>query len=223
MIERARLSASARNVRYVKAFGAETGLPAGSVDIVTCLRVPSDGAIRGSRRSRADPAARRGVCCLRLRRAAGGPSPGRRRVCSALRDETLCADHDSVSRRRAETWPKDRHLARIGESGHFRFVRELVCHGMDGTDAKRVIGFAESVGGPAAVERQTSRSCRDGSFIFRPATSGTIAIMAHSIYWVSEALHHSTRGESSYGFAYAPQVIQGLRNVRDLQRMIGTR
>ncbi len=51
----------------------------------------------------------------------------------------------------AATWPKERHLARIGASGHFRFVREVVCHGSDRTDAARVIGLAESVGGPAAL------------------------------------------------------------------------
>ncbi len=48
----------------------------------------------------------------------------------------------------AAYWPKSGHEARIRESGHFRYVREVTCHGSGPTDSERVIGLAESVGGP---------------------------------------------------------------------------
>lgn len=49
------------------------------------------------------------------------------------------------------TWPKERHLERIRDSGGFRFAREIVCHGFDEADAARIVGLAESVGGPRAL------------------------------------------------------------------------
>jgi hypothetical protein len=51
----------------------------------------------------------------------------------------------------AATWPKARHLEQIRASGHFRAARELLCHGWDEVDAARVLGLAESIGGPRAI------------------------------------------------------------------------
>jgi SAM-dependent methyltransferase len=48
----------------------------------------------------------------------------------------------------ATTWPKHRHLEEIRASGRFRQARELVAHGWWDTDAERLIGLAESIGGP---------------------------------------------------------------------------
>src|SRR5687768_16243583 len=51
----------------------------------------------------------------------------------------------------AATWPKERHLEQIRESGRFRHAREIVCHGLDEADAARVVGMAETMGGPRAL------------------------------------------------------------------------
>ena len=41
---------------------------------------------------------------------------------------------------------KDMHLDRIRESGHFRFVREVVLHSQERGSAERVVGMALSLG-----------------------------------------------------------------------------
>jgi SAM-dependent methyltransferase len=51
----------------------------------------------------------------------------------------------------AESWPQETHLDRIRASGRFRFAREMVCHGFDEADADRIIGLAESLGGPRSL------------------------------------------------------------------------
>ena len=51
----------------------------------------------------------------------------------------------------AASWPKDGHLDQIRASGAFRQAREIVAHGWWETDAQRMIGLAESIGGPRAI------------------------------------------------------------------------
>jgi hypothetical protein len=51
----------------------------------------------------------------------------------------------------AAAWPKDQHLEQIGTSGRFRYRRELVAHAWFETDAERLIGLAESIGGPREI------------------------------------------------------------------------
>jgi hypothetical protein len=41
---------------------------------------------------------------------------------------------------------KDMHLERMRESGHFRFVREVVLHSRERGSAERVVGMALSLG-----------------------------------------------------------------------------
>jgi SAM-dependent methyltransferase len=41
---------------------------------------------------------------------------------------------------------KDMHLDRIRESGHFRFVREVVLHSRERGSAERIVGMALSLG-----------------------------------------------------------------------------
>jgi SAM-dependent methyltransferase len=51
----------------------------------------------------------------------------------------------------ATMWPKERHVEQIRRSGRFRHARELVAHGWWETDAERIVGLAESLGGPRAI------------------------------------------------------------------------
>jgi len=41
---------------------------------------------------------------------------------------------------------KDMHLGRMRESGHFRFVREIVLHSRERGSAERIVGMALSLG-----------------------------------------------------------------------------
>jgi len=148
MVERAREVTDAPNVRYVNAFGAETGLAEGAADIVTCAQAfhwmePAPVLAEAARILR-----RGGVFA-----AYDYDVPP---IVEPEVDAAFEEHHQArgAARRRlgieagAARWWKDRHLERIRESGHFRFAREAVCHGWDGADAARMVGLAESIGGP---------------------------------------------------------------------------
>jgi hypothetical protein len=54
-------------------------------------------------------------------------------------------------------FPKDQHLERIRESGHFRYARELVLHSRERGSAERIVGMALSLG-PLTVLLQEGMS-----------------------------------------------------------------
>jgi SAM-dependent methyltransferase len=54
--------------------------------------------------------------------------------------------------RGGDRWLKSKHLERMRDSGHFRFCREILLHSVEDGTADRVVGFAYSLGLPAAVD-----------------------------------------------------------------------
>src|SRR6266536_4046561 len=144
MLEQARTATEQPNVRYVEAFGAETGLPDGRADLVTSWQ-----AFHWME-----------------------PQPVLAEAARILRDGGVFAacDYDVPAfvepeidaafavhfqaRREARkrlsipagggSWPKERHLEQIRTSGRFRYARELVAHGWWETDAERMVGVAET-------------------------------------------------------------------------------
>lgn len=151
MVEQARLATQAPNVHYVEAFAANTALGEGSADLVTCAQAfhwmePAPVLAEAGRILR-----RGGVFA-----AYDYDVPP---VIHPEVDEAFGAHFAArqLARQRLElhpgaaTWPKESHLERIRDSGQFRFVRELVCHGFDRADAARIMGLAQSVGGPRTL------------------------------------------------------------------------
>jgi hypothetical protein len=53
--------------------------------------------------------------------------------------------------RGADRWAKHEHLERMRASGRFRHCREVVLHSAEDGNAERVVGFAYSLGLPAAT------------------------------------------------------------------------
>jgi SAM-dependent methyltransferase len=151
MIERARASTGQPNVHYVEAYAAETGLPSGQADLVTswqafhwmepqpvlgeAARLLRDGGVFAACDYDVPPFVEPQV------------------------DEAFAAHFQArrEARRRlsipagGSSWPKDRHLDEIQASGRFRYARELVAHGWWETDAARLVGLAESIGGPREI------------------------------------------------------------------------
>ena len=157
MLAQARAATAAPNVRYVEAFAAETGLGGGGADVVTCSQAfhwmePVPVLAEAARLLRrggvfaaydydvpplveptVDTAFSAQLAARRAARDAAGLPPGGTR------------------------WPKERHLERIRGSGRFRSARELVCHAFDETSAERVVGLAESIGGPRGLFGNAAR------------------------------------------------------------------
>jgi SAM-dependent methyltransferase len=151
MIERARAATDQPNVRYVEAYAAKTGLPAGRTDLVTAWQAfhwmePQSVLAEAAK----------------LLRDGGVFAACDYDVPPFVEPEVDAAFAKLMQARRearqrlalpagATSWPKDRHLEEIRASGRFRYARELVAHGWWETDAERMIGLAESIGGPRAI------------------------------------------------------------------------
>jgi SAM-dependent methyltransferase len=151
MVAQARAATQAENVRYVEALAADTGLAGDSADVVTCAQsfhwmepAPTlDEAARLLRRGGVFAAYDYDV-----------PPVVHRAVDEAFAAH-FAARHAARERLGLEagsaTWPKAGHLEQIRASGRFRFAQELVCHGWAEVDAARLLGLAESLGGPRAI------------------------------------------------------------------------
>lgn len=151
MLARARSSTREPNVRYFEAFASETGVAEGAADLVTSFQAfhwmePQPVLAEAARILRAG-----GVFA-----ACDYDVPA---FVEPEVDDAFAAHFQSrrAARERlglhagARTWPKERHVDEIRKSGRFRYARELVAHGWWETDADRMIGLAESLGGPREI------------------------------------------------------------------------
>ena len=151
MIERARAATEQSNVRYVEAYAAETGLPGGQAELVTAWQAfhwmePQPVLAEAARLLRDG-----GVFAACDYDVPPFVEPEVDAAFAALMQARRDARQRLSIPAGATNWPKDRHLEQIRASGRFRYSRELVAHGWRETDAERVIGLAESIGGHQAL------------------------------------------------------------------------
>jgi SAM-dependent methyltransferase len=151
MVEQARAATEQTNVRYVEAYAAETRLPAAEADIV--------GAYQAFHWMEPRPVLAEAARLLRE----GGVfaacdydvppvvEPEVDAAFAALFDARHEARERLGLRAGASSWPKAKHLDQIRASGRFRYAREVLAHGWWETDARRLIGLAESIGGPREI------------------------------------------------------------------------
>jgi SAM-dependent methyltransferase len=151
MLERARAATTTLNARYVEAYAADTTLPADAADIVTSFQAfhwmePQPVLAEAAR----------------ILRSGGVFAACDYDVPPVVQPEVDEAFRFHFQARRearerlgisagAATWPKERHVEEIRASGRFRYARELVAHGWWETDAERLSGLAESLGGPRQI------------------------------------------------------------------------
>ena len=142
MRARAAAVTTAPNVRHVEGWSFATGVPDGSADVVTC----SQSFHWMEPGPTLDEAAR-------ILRVGGVFAVYDYEVPPFVHPEVDAAFDEYLRRRREARASsgippadKTRHLERIEASGHFRFARRLLLHGSDDVDAKRVVGYALSIG-----------------------------------------------------------------------------
>jgi ubiquinone/menaquinone biosynthesis C-methylase UbiE len=142
MRQRAEEATSAGNVRFVRAFAQETGLPDGAADIVTCSQ-----SFHWM-----EPVATLAEVARILR--PGGVfaaydydwPPVVHPAVEAAFEELVRQVGMRRARKGQARHTKDLHLDRMRESGHFRFVREVVLHSRERGNAERIVGMALSLG-----------------------------------------------------------------------------
>jgi SAM-dependent methyltransferase len=142
MRHRAEAVTDAANVRYVRGWSFDTGLPDGSADVVTCSQSfhwmePVPTLAEAARILR--PGGVLAVYDYEL-------PPFVHPDVDAVFEEYLRLRREARDRHGIPPADKSEHLDRIQESGHFRFARRQLLHGEDEADADRVIGFALSLG-----------------------------------------------------------------------------
>lgn len=151
MIAHARGATQTPGVGYLAAFGHRTGLATGRADLVTCAQAfhwmePAPVLAEAAR-------------ILRPGGVFAAYDYDLPPVVQPAVDAAFAAHFAARARARerlglaagSKTWPKQRHLEQIRASGHFRFTREIVCHGWQQTDAAKLTGLAESLGGPSEL------------------------------------------------------------------------
>jgi SAM-dependent methyltransferase len=151
MVEQARRVMAESNVDYVAAYGAETGLAGGEADIVTCAQA--------FHWMEPEPALAEAARLLRPGGVFAAYDYDVPPVIEPEVDAAFAAHFAARGRAQkrlnldagAASWPKEGHLERIRQSGHFRFAREIVCHGFGEADADWIVGLAESLGGPRSI------------------------------------------------------------------------
>ena len=151
MLAYARAAAQAPGIGYLAAFAHRTGLAAGSADVVTCAQ--------SFHWMEPAPVLAEAARILRPGGVFAAYDYDLPPVVQPAADEAFGAFFTARARARerlglaagSASWPKQLHLEQIRASGHFRFAREVVCHGCQETDAARLIGLAESLGGPAGL------------------------------------------------------------------------
>ena len=146
MLSVAESQTSETNVRYVEVFADETGLAAGSADLVTCSQ-----SFHWMDRTRVLAEA------ARILRPGGifaaydydMPPLVHPEIDSAFREHLELRRHYRDAHKVEAGWtrmPKPEHLNAIRESGHFAYAREAVFHDAAEVDADRILGLARSLG-----------------------------------------------------------------------------
>lgn len=145
-------AAPAPGVEYREAFAQATGLENGCADIVTCSQ-----SLHWM-----DPESTFAEAARVLR--PGGVFAAYDYDWPPVVDPEIDEAFDAYQERRGglretrgilrggDRWLKREHLARMRESGRFRFCRELLFHSVEEGDADRLVGFAHSLGCPVAMD-----------------------------------------------------------------------
>lgn len=151
MLVIAREATRAANVSFVAGYADNTGLDAGSADIVTCAQSfhwmdPRSVLPEVARLLRPG-----GVFAAYDYDVVPVIEPRVDAAFSRVIDVRWEARERLGIHAGSSQWPKSEHVARIRESGRFAFARKVHCHAELTADGRQVIDLADSLGGPADI------------------------------------------------------------------------
>ena len=142
MREQAEAATATANVRFVEAYAQETGLAEGTADLVTCSQ--------SFHWMEPEPTLAEAARILRPGGVFAAYDYDWPPVVHPEVEAGFEAMIQRIGMRRAlrgqPRHTKDMHLDRIRDSGHFRYVREVVLHSRERGSAKRIVGMALSLG-----------------------------------------------------------------------------
>lgn len=152
MLTEAERATTEANVSYRLAFAYATGLDTATADIVTCSQSlhwmdPEPTFAEAARLLRPG-----GVFAAYDYDWPPVIDPEVDEASDAYQARRAEMRHARGLQRGADRWAKSGHLERMRESGRFRFCRELLFHSIEEGNADRVVGFAYSLGLPAAID-----------------------------------------------------------------------
>ena len=147
MLRQAREMTSAGNVEYRRGLSHDTGLPDRCADVITCSQSlhwmePAGTFAEAARVLRPGGAFAAYDCSW-------PPLTPAWRIDSEYRELMDRAAKLSVKHgltRGLKQWRKEEHLARMRESGRFRYVQEIFLHSLEMGNAERIVGLALSQG-----------------------------------------------------------------------------
>ena len=131
----------AERIEFQEGFSHQTGLPDGSVDIVTCSQSfhwmePNSTLAEVARILR--PGGLFAAYDYAWPPALGWEVEQAYQEVDARFDAFL---RERNLEQNLQRWPKEQHLARMRESGHFRFTREFLLHHIEHGNAERFMGM----------------------------------------------------------------------------------
>jgi|SRR5215211_575982 len=137
-------------IEYRHAFAHETGLDDASADVVTCSQSlhwmdPEPTFVEAARILRSG-----GVFAAYDYDWPPVVDPDVDEAFDAYQGRRRALRESHGIDRGGDRWRKNKHLERMRASGQFRFCRELLLHSVEEGNAERVVGFASSLGLPAA-------------------------------------------------------------------------
>lgn len=129
----------AAQIEYREGTANRTGLPDGSVDIVTCAQSfhwmePASTLAEIARILRPG-----GVFAAYDYTWPPALNWELEQVYQEIEERFDALERERGLAQNLQKWPKDQHLARMRDSGHFRFTRELLLHHIEHGDAARFI------------------------------------------------------------------------------------
>ena len=80
-------------------------------------------------------------------------------------------------------WNKDGHLARMTESGYFRYTREIAVHNVESGDAERLVGLAVSQGSVQTLIKNGANVDELGLAAFRAEVERILGDKPHPFYF----------------------------------------